>query len=78
MEMVRISRQSNAEYIMKVDSDMYIRSLDRFLEPLKTNKNSVIGFRLNKVMNYVAGVTYILPSQGLYNAVKNFGNWYKN
>lgn len=78
MEMVRISRQSNAEYIMKVDSDMYIRSLDRFLEPLKTNKNTVVGFRLNKLMNYVAGVTYILPSQGLYNTVRNFSNWYKN
>jgi hypothetical protein len=28
-------------------------------------------------MNYAAGVTYLLPSKGLYNAIKNFQMWYK-
>lgn len=28
-------------------------------------------------MNYAAGVTYILPSQGLYNTIRNFHTWYK-
>ena len=76
MEMLRIARESKAEYIMKVDCDMYIRNLERFLQPLEDNPDLVIGFRLNNVMNYVAGVTYILPSKGLYNTIRNFYKWY--
>jgi hypothetical protein len=56
---------------------MYIRSLKRFLQPLLTSDKLVLGFRLNNVMNYVAGVTYILPTEGLYNAIRNFCTWYK-
>lgn len=78
MEFLRISRESRAEFILKVDSDMYIRSLDRFLEPLKENKDLVLGFKLNPRMNYVAGVTYLLPVKGLYNAIRGFNEWFNN
>ena len=57
---------------------MYIRSLDRFLKPLEEDPDSVIGFQLSKSMNYCAGVTYILPSKGLYKAVKEFYTWLNN
>lgn len=78
IEMARIARESKAEYILKVDSDMFIRSLDNFLSPLEEDSKQVIGFRLNDRMNYCAGVTYLLPSQGLYNAVKSFNTWLSN
>lgn len=78
IEMARIARESRAEYIMKVDSDMFIRSLDNFLYPLEEDNKQVIGFQLKSTMNYCAGVTYILPSSGLYNAVKGFHNWFKD
>ena len=77
IEFLRIARESKAEFIMKVDCDMVIRNLDRFLQPLQENANSVIGFKLNPRMNYAAGVTYILPSQGLYNAIRSFYSWYE-
>lgn len=78
MDMLRCARESQAQYILKVDSDMYIRSLARFLTPLEEAPNSVIGFRLSKEMDYCAGVTYLLPVAGLYKAIKDFTTWYKN
>lgn len=78
MEMLRIARETRAEYILKVDSDMFIRSLDRFLKPIKEDRNLVLGFKLNPQMNYVAGVTYLLPTIGLYNAIRGFNDWFKN
>lgn len=77
IEFMRIARESEAQYVMKVDCDMYIRNLANFMKPLEENENLVIGFKLNPHMNYAAGVTYILPSIGLYNAIKNFYTWYK-
>ena len=77
LEMVKISRQSQCQYIMKVDSDMIIRDLTEFLSPLNQDKNSVIGFRLNEYMDYCAGVTYILPAIGLYKTLKGFIKWYR-
>lgn len=77
MEMIRCSRESGAQYVMKVDSDMYIRNLNRFLAPLNDNPDSVIGFKLSKDMNGVAGVTYLLPAKGLYKALKGFHKWWK-
>jgi hypothetical protein len=44
MDMLRAARESKAEYILKIDSDMYIRTLDRFLKPLKDDTTPVIGF----------------------------------
>lgn len=76
IEFLRIARQCRAQYVMKVDSDMYIRSLANFMKPLQENEDLVIGFKLNPLMDYVAGVTYLLPSKGLYNAIKNFYSWY--
>lgn len=78
MEMLRCSRECKAEYVLKVDSDMYIRSLDRFLTPLEQDPNAIIGFKLSKTMNYAAGVTYLLPTAGLYTAIKDFHKWWKN
>lgn len=78
MEMLRCARECGAQYVMKVDSDMYIRSLDRFLKPLKQDPNAIIGFKLSKDMCYCAGVTYLLPTVGLYKAIKDFHKWYKN
>ena len=78
IEMLRCARESKAEYILKVDSDMYIRSLDRFLKPLEENPECVIGFKLSKDMCYCAGVTYLLPTKGLYKAIKDFYKWYNN
>ena len=78
MEMLRCARESKAEFVMKVDCDMYIRDLHNFLKPLEEDRESVIGFKLNKDMNYCAGVTYLLPTSGLYNAVRDFYKWYKN
>lgn len=75
MEMVRCARSCKAEYLMKVDCDMYIRTIERFIEVLENEPQSVIGFQLRPTMNYAAGVTYILPAQGLYNTVKNFYKW---
>lgn len=76
MEMIRCSRESGAQYIMKVDCDMYIRHLDRFISPLKENPDSVVGFKLNEAMQGCAGVTYILPAKGLYAALKGFHQWW--
>ena len=77
MEMCRCARESRAEYVMKVDSDMIIRSLTNFLAPLETDRHQVIGFKLTKTMNYCAGVTYIMPSMGLYKAIREFSAWYR-
>lgn len=77
IEMLKIARMSRAEYIMKVDCDMAIRSLDNYLMPLERNPKQVIGFKLNPRMCYCAGVTYVLPTEGLYNAVRDFRKWYK-
>lgn len=77
MEMCRCARECRAEFVMKVDSDMIIRSLDNFLKPLESVRHQVIGFKLTKEMNYCAGVTYILPSQGLYHAIRGFSAWYR-
>lgn len=78
MEMLRCARECEAEFVMKVDCDMYIRNLKNFLQPLEEDRNSVIGFKLTKDMNYCAGVTYLLPSTGLYNAIRDFYKWWKN
>lgn len=77
MEMLRCARECGAEYVMKIDSDMVVRSLDRFLMPLSFNPEQVIGFKLNPLMNYAAGVSYIFPVKGLYEAIKKFGIWFK-
>lgn len=77
IEMLKVARMSKAQYIMKVDSDMFIRSLERFMKPLEENEKSVVGFRLTTCMNYAAGVTYILPTEGLFNTIKNFYKWYR-
>ena len=76
IEMLKIARMSKAEYIMKVDCDMCIRDLENFLSPLKENPLQVVGFKLHEKMNYCAGVTYVLPVVGLFNAVVNFCAWY--
>lgn len=76
IEMLKIARMSNAEYIMKVDCDMCIRNLENFLSPLKENPLQVVGFKLNQTMYHCAGVTYILPAVGLFKAVMNFCAWY--
>lgn len=78
MEMLRCCRECKAQYVMKVDSDMYIRTLERFLKPLEEDPNKVIGFKLSKDMCYCAGVTYILPVTGLYKAIKDFYDWFKS
>ena len=77
LEMVKVSRQSQCQYIMKVDSDMVIRDLKEFMSPLEQNIKSVIGFKLNDSMDYCAGVTYILPAEGLYKTLKEFVKWYR-
>lgn len=76
IEFLKIARMSKAEYILKVDCDMCVRNLDNFISPLEENPLQVIGFRLNPKMCYCAGVTYILPTVGLYNAVRHFCQWY--
>ncbi len=77
IEMLKIARMSKAEFIMKVDCDQCVRSLENFLEPIFSNKKQVVGFKLNEKMCYCTGVTYILPTEGLFNAVVNFRKWYK-
>lgn len=78
MEMLRCARACGAEYVMKVDSDMIIRNLDNFLHPLSINPEQVIGFKLNPSMNYAAGVSYLLPVNGLYETIKKFGIWFND
>ena len=77
MEMLRCARKASAEYVMKLDSDMIVNSFDNFLAPLWENPDSVVGFKLNPRMNYVAGVCYVFPVKGLYNGIRDFAVWYK-
>lgn len=77
IEFLKIARESKAEYIMKVDCDMAIRNLTNFLLPLENDPLQVVGFQLREGMKYAAGVTYILPTCGIYNAIKLFHKWHK-
>lgn len=76
MCLLKAARQARAEYVMKVDSDMLVLDFERFLKPLKENPYSVVGFKLNEKMQYAAGVCYVMPSCGLYNAIRGFSAWY--
>ena len=77
MCMLQAARESRAEYICKLDSDMLVLNFERFMQPLKENPLSVIGFKLNARMQYAAGVCYILPVTGLYEAIRGFHMWYE-
>ena len=77
IEMLKIARMSKAEFILKVDCDQCVRTFENFLSPLKETPKQVIGFKLNPRMCYCSGVTYVLPTEGLYKAVKDFRKWYK-
>lgn len=76
MELLRCSRKSNAEFVIKLDSDMIVKSFSNFLYPLKKNKNQVIGFKLNENMCYVSGSCYLIPSKYLYKTIKCFHSWF--
>lgn len=56
---------------------MLVLNFERFMQPLKENPLSVIGFKLNARMQYAAGVCYILPVTGLYEAIRGFHMWYE-
>ena len=77
MAMLQAARESHAEYICKIDSDMLVLNFSRFMKPLEENPLSVVGFKLNARMNYAAGVCYILPVAGLYKAIRGFHAWYE-
>ena len=72
IEFLIAARQCQAEYILKIDCDTIIRSLDRFLSPLKVERDSVVGFQITRFMDYCAGSMYLLPTVKLYNAIRNF------
>ena len=76
MALLQAARQTHAEYVIKIDSDMLVLNFERFLKPLEENPLSVVGFKLNEKMQYAAGVCYAMPSSGLYDAVKGFSAWY--
>lgn len=77
MAMLQAARESHAEYICKIDSDMLVIDFTRFMKPLEENPLSVVGFKLNERMNYAAGVCYTLPVAGLYEAIRGFHAWYE-
>lgn len=67
--LLRSARMSEADYVLKIDSDTCLLSLRHILRDIAEHPDCVCGYRVSRTENYISGGAYTIPARALYDMI---------
>lgn len=67
--MLRSARSTQADYVLKIDCDTCLLSLDHILADIRRAPDAIIGYRVSRIENYISGGAYTIPARALYDLI---------